>query len=381
MGNSQTTVAAAGVDDIEASKENLCGCIPAIFGPINNPMLVAPPESETGEACDGDPQSATQNAFPRCPSPAETFQESLDSNSNREALNIEPSSSVKSQAAKPSTVENVVEKIDRTIEHSVAHAEKIEVSVPSAKSSEERETPDMIEIVHDANEAEAPAIAVVSSEEKTEENKLLEGLNTAHDLQAEVSAEVKKEPPVESVSDVVEASTLAAVSLEEKTEENKVLKGIDILRAAASAEVQNEPSAEGVSAVNGTTANGDALPLQEKGANSNDTIASAAKAKRKSKNKKKKRKKSVKSAAGAENLATAFHDEEPKRQEIVSTPEDKGTVDGKKPRNCFCCNKEEEQFGKYKECAKCHVAVYCSRECQVKDWKMHKKVCCKTISI
>jgi len=252
MGNSQTTVAAAGVDDIETSKENLCGCIPAIFGPINNPMLVAPPESETDEACDGDPQSATQNAFPRCPSPAETFQESLDSNSNREALNMEPSSSVKSQTAKPSTVENVVEKIDRTIEHSVAHAEKIEVSVPSAKSSEERETPDMIEIVHDANEAEAPAIAVVSSEEKTEENKLLEGLNTAHDLQAEVSAEVKKEPPVESVSDVVEASTLAAVSLEEKTEENKVLKGLNTahsVQAEVSAEVKKDPPVEGASDV------------------------------------------------------------------------------------------------------------------------------------
>lgn len=30
-----------------------------------------------------------------------------------------------------------------------------------------------------------------------------------------------------------------------------------------------------------------------------------------------------------------------------------------------------------KKCAKCHTAVYCNRECQTSDWKVHKKVCAK----
>ena len=44
--------------------------------------------------------------------------------------------------------------------------------------------------------------------------------------------------------------------------------------------------------------------------------------------------------------------------------------------NCNFCGKA---FAK-KKCIKCNV-VYCGRECQKRDWKSHKKVCCiKTIN-
>lgn len=41
---------------------------------------------------------------------------------------------------------------------------------------------------------------------------------------------------------------------------------------------------------------------------------------------------------------------------------------------CFACGKEQEKLSK---CAKCHIAAYCSRECQIKDWKdgRHKMAC------
>mmetsp|Transcript_21662 Transcript_21662/g.33390 ORF Transcript_21662/g.33390 Transcript_21662/m.33390 type:complete len:265 (-) Transcript_21662:165-959(-) len=35
---------------------------------------------------------------------------------------------------------------------------------------------------------------------------------------------------------------------------------------------------------------------------------------------------------------------------------------------CFGCGKSQEDASN-KKCAKCHVASYCSRECQIKDWK------------
>lgn len=45
---------------------------------------------------------------------------------------------------------------------------------------------------------------------------------------------------------------------------------------------------------------------------------------------------------------------------------------------CFSCGKSND--GKLSKCAKCHVAGYCTRECQVKDWKTgpgggHKHSC------
>jgi SAM-dependent methyltransferase len=39
---------------------------------------------------------------------------------------------------------------------------------------------------------------------------------------------------------------------------------------------------------------------------------------------------------------------------------------------CFSCNKTSEKLS---QCAKCHFAKYCSRECQSKDWPEHKIVC------
>ena len=45
-------------------------------------------------------------------------------------------------------------------------------------------------------------------------------------------------------------------------------------------------------------------------------------------------------------------------------------------RLCFGCGKLEERVA-FKLCGKCK-ALYCSRECQVKDWKLHKTLCGKT---
>jgi MYND finger len=45
---------------------------------------------------------------------------------------------------------------------------------------------------------------------------------------------------------------------------------------------------------------------------------------------------------------------------------------------CFGCGKEaSETPTNLSKCAKCHVAAYCSRDCQVKDWKegRHKLAC------
>ena len=39
---------------------------------------------------------------------------------------------------------------------------------------------------------------------------------------------------------------------------------------------------------------------------------------------------------------------------------------------CFSCFKVVENI---KSCAKCHLANYCSKECQNRDWKIHKLSC------
>jgi uncharacterized protein Veg len=39
---------------------------------------------------------------------------------------------------------------------------------------------------------------------------------------------------------------------------------------------------------------------------------------------------------------------------------------------CHSCQKSVEKISK---CAKCRIASYCSRECQIKDWKNHKIIC------
>ena len=46
-----------------------------------------------------------------------------------------------------------------------------------------------------------------------------------------------------------------------------------------------------------------------------------------------------------------------------------------KARVCVVCNKTGELFF----CSKCNLTAYCSRECQLLDWKVHKKTCGKSI--
>jgi hypothetical protein len=41
-------------------------------------------------------------------------------------------------------------------------------------------------------------------------------------------------------------------------------------------------------------------------------------------------------------------------------------------RNCLCCLKEVEGSSR---CSKCRTALYCSRECQLKHWPVHKNIC------
>ncbi len=48
-----------------------------------------------------------------------------------------------------------------------------------------------------------------------------------------------------------------------------------------------------------------------------------------------------------------------------------------KLRTCEKCGKMEGKKGQLRACSKCHVVVYCGRDCQVEDWKRHKKECAK----
>eukprot|EP01104_Vermistella_antarctica_P019997 TRINITY_DN824_c0_g1_i1.p1 TRINITY_DN824_c0_g1~~TRINITY_DN824_c0_g1_i1.p1 ORF type:complete len:132 (+),score=13.86 TRINITY_DN824_c0_g1_i1:314-709(+) len=41
---------------------------------------------------------------------------------------------------------------------------------------------------------------------------------------------------------------------------------------------------------------------------------------------------------------------------------------------CYRCETEESR--KFKVCANCHVPRYCSRECQMADWKFRHKLVC-----
>lgn len=49
-----------------------------------------------------------------------------------------------------------------------------------------------------------------------------------------------------------------------------------------------------------------------------------------------------------------------------------------KPRECgyWNCDNKEQMSGDFNLCSKCHKQPYCGRDCQVKDWKIHKLLCC-----
>merc|ERR1712194_344520 len=44
-------------------------------------------------------------------------------------------------------------------------------------------------------------------------------------------------------------------------------------------------------------------------------------------------------------------------------------------RACAYCLIIEPHFGKFKECSRCRVSVYCTGECQTAHWRMHKRNC------
>lgn len=43
--------------------------------------------------------------------------------------------------------------------------------------------------------------------------------------------------------------------------------------------------------------------------------------------------------------------------------------------HCDNCGEQEETQGDFKDCGACHKACYCSKACQRKHWKVHKKEC------
>lgn len=58
--------------------------------------------------------------------------------------------------------------------------------------------------------------------------------------------------------------------------------------------------------------------------------------------------------------------------QILSDVYDAEKLDRVEEKRCFLCQEPSK-----KRCSKCKEAWYCSRQCQVKDWESHKKLCDK----
>ena len=69
-------------------------------------------------------------------------------------------------------------------------------------------------------------------------------------------------------------------------------------------------------------------------------------------------------------LAHIGKEEQTKKAE--DEKEEVGTPKKRAMRVCEKCGKEAE---KMKKCSVCKLVRYCSEECQLEDWKKHKKKC------
>ena len=71
-------------------------------------------------------------------------------------------------------------------------------------------------------------------------------------------------------------------------------------------------------------------------------------------------------------LASVVKLEQAEKAAEVVVKEEEGEPAKKAPRVCQMCGKEA---AKMKKCSVCKRVRYCSEECQLKDWKEHKKAC------
>ena len=64
---------------------------------------------------------------------------------------------------------------------------------------------------------------------------------------------------------------------------------------------------------------------------------------------------------------------------IYRTPEaERAKFDRNAPLSCSYCGKPEPELSDGKKlsvCAKCKISRYCSKECQIAEWKIHKRGC------
>ena len=68
-----------------------------------------------------------------------------------------------------------------------------------------------------------------------------------------------------------------------------------------------------------------------------------------------------------------------RERKLAKESMDRDTQDLEEERNvnihCGFCKKEEPEDVLFSRCAKCKMVYYCNKDCQVKGWKHHKRVC------